>query len=87
MFRIASLYGIGQRPNINRSPGLNKTIHCLDKYIKEFSETFPNIMKLIEFVVSLVEYSCCWIYVFQDLSNKTVARTTFGRRLYDDPEM
>ena len=54
MFRIAALYGIGLHPNINRSPGLSPEKRCMKNYIKEFSDTFPNVMKLVEFVVSSI---------------------------------
>ncbi|KAE9546967.1 hypothetical protein FO519_009821 [Halicephalobus sp. NKZ332] len=70
MFRIASLYGIGLFPNVNRTPGLNGG--CIKGYFKEFSETFPNVVKLVE---------------FDDLRNKSVARTSFGKRMYENPEV
>ncbi|KAE9547876.1 hypothetical protein FO519_008913 [Halicephalobus sp. NKZ332] len=72
MFRIASLYGIGLFPNVNRTPGLNGPEDCVKGYVKEFSETFPNVIKLVE---------------FDDLSDKNVVKTTFGRRVYENPEV
>ncbi|KAE9547432.1 hypothetical protein FO519_009356, partial [Halicephalobus sp. NKZ332] len=72
MFRIAALYGIGLYPNVNRTPGLSGSQRCLDKYFKEFSETFPNVVKLVK---------------FEDLTNKKFAQTMFGRRMYEDPEV
>ena len=54
MFRIAALYGIGAYPNVNRTPGLIESRKCLVKYFKEFSETFPNAAKLVQFDVSFI---------------------------------
>ena len=53
LFRIAALYGIGIHPSVNRTPGVSESEDCLANYIKEFSEIFPNVVKLVEFVVSL----------------------------------
>ena len=54
MFRIASLYGIGLYPNVNRTPGVNGPASCVRSYMKEFSEIFPNVVKLAEFDVMLI---------------------------------
>ena len=56
MYKIASVYGIGLYPNVNRTPGLNLHKSCLKKYIEEFSETFPNVTKLVKFDVSSLLY-------------------------------
>ena len=55
MLRIATLYGMGLYPNVNRTPGIAEPKNCLVKYVKEFSETFPNVVKLVEFAVGFSE--------------------------------
>ena len=55
MLRIATLYGMGLYPNVNRTPGIAERKECLVRYVKEFSEIFPNVVKLVEFVVSFIQ--------------------------------
>ena len=52
MYRIAALYALGRYSNINRTPGLNIRISCLETYFKEFSDVFPNVVKVVKFEVS-----------------------------------
>ena len=54
MFRIAALYGIGAYLNVRRNPGITGSQNCLEKYRKEFTEAFPNVVKFVEFDVSFI---------------------------------
>ena len=56
MFRIAAVYGIGRSPNVNRIPAISEPKDCLVEYIKEFSGIFPNVVKLVKFIVSFIEH-------------------------------
>ena len=51
MYRMSALYVLGRYPNINRIPGLNLHKNCLKRYVKELSETFPNVVKYFKFEV------------------------------------
>ena len=55
LYKIAILYAIGLHPNVRRTPGMNFYNSCSKKYIKEFSETFPNVMRLVEFDVRFID--------------------------------
>lgn len=51
LHKIAALYAIGLYPNVNRTPGINLHSRCFESYFKEFSDTFPNVMKYFKFEV------------------------------------